>query len=52
MKYGSMKIGLPCKLRELLSNLVFEDCGHAAIWSGLVVSIPSLNLMPVMTLAR
>jgi len=26
--------------------------GHAAIWSGLVVSIPSLNVMPVMTLAR
>jgi hypothetical protein len=26
--------------------------GHAAIWSGLVVSIPSLNVTPVMTLAR
>jgi hypothetical protein len=26
--------------------------GHAAIWSGFVASIPSLNVMPVMTLAR
>jgi DNA polymerase V len=26
--------------------------GHAAIWLGLVVSIPSLNVTPVMTLAR
>jgi putative transposase len=26
--------------------------GHAAIWSGLVVSIPSLNMTPVITLAR
>jgi len=26
--------------------------GHAAIWSGFVVSIPSLKAMPVMTLAR
>ena len=26
--------------------------GHAAIWSGFVVSIPSLNVTPVMTLAR
>jgi hypothetical protein len=26
--------------------------GHAAIWSGVVASIPSLNLTPVMTLAR
>ena len=26
--------------------------GHAAIWSFCVVSIPSLNLTPVMTLAR
>ncbi|MDQ7020126.1 MAG: hypothetical protein Q9M33_13310 [Robiginitomaculum sp.] len=26
--------------------------GHAAIWSGFVVSIPSLNMTPVMTLAR
>ena len=26
--------------------------GHAAIWSGFVASIPSLNLTPVMTLAR
>ena len=26
--------------------------GHAAIWSGLVASIPSLNVTPVMTLAR
>ena len=26
--------------------------GHAAIWLGLVVSIPSLNETPVMTLAR
>ena len=26
--------------------------GHAAIWSGSVVSIPSLNVTPVMTLAR
>jgi len=25
--------------------------GHAAIWSGSVVSIPSLNVTPVMTLA-
>jgi hypothetical protein len=25
---------------------------HAAIWSGLVVSIPSLKVTPVMTLAR
>ena len=25
---------------------------HEAIWSGLVASIPSLNVMPVMTLAR
>jgi hypothetical protein len=26
--------------------------GHAAIWSGFVVSIPSLNETPVMTFAR
>jgi hypothetical protein len=26
--------------------------GHAAIWSGFVVSIPSLNVTPVMTFAR
>ena len=26
--------------------------GHAAIWLGLVVSIPSLNVTPLMTLAR
>ena len=26
--------------------------GHAAIWSGSVVSIPSLNMTPVVTLAR
>ena len=26
--------------------------GHAAIWLGFVVSIPSLNVTPVMTLAR
>ena len=26
--------------------------GHAAIWSGFVASIPSLNVTPVITLAR
>ena len=26
--------------------------GHAAIWSGFWVSMPSLNVTPVMTLAR
>ena len=26
--------------------------GHAAIWLGLMASIPSLNVTPVMTLAR
>ena len=39
-------------LFRLGSNLVFEGFGHAAIWLGLVVSIPSLNWTPVMTLAR
>ena len=37
---------------DLLPNLVFEKLGHAAIRSGSVVSIPSLNVTPVMTLAR
>jgi hypothetical protein len=26
--------------------------GHAAIWLGFMVAIPSLNVTPVMTLAR
>jgi hypothetical protein len=39
------------QIKELLSNLVFETCGHAAIWLGLMASIPSLNVTPVMTFA-
>jgi hypothetical protein len=35
-----------------LSNLVFEGVGYAAIWLGLMASIPSLNVAPVMTFAR
>jgi hypothetical protein len=38
--------------QELLSNLVFEFLGHVVIWTGFVASITSLNVTPVMTLAR
>ena len=37
---------------ELLSNLVFERFHQAATLLFLVSSIPSLNLTPVMTLAK
>jgi hypothetical protein len=37
---------------ELLSNLVFSRVNQAAAWSTAVASIPSLNLTPVITLAR
>ena len=37
---------------ELLSNLVFHRLNQAATWSTSFNSIPSLNLIPVMTFAR
>jgi hypothetical protein len=51
-------------VRAHIANIQFVDAqsycqiwclrvvGHAAIWSVVVASIPSLNLTPVMTLAR
>ncbi len=38
--------------KELLSKGVFERFVQAATWSTSVTSIPSLNLIPVITLAR
>ena len=37
---------------ELLSNLVFQRLNQAATWSTSFNSIPSPNLIPVMTFAR
>ncbi len=37
---------------ELKSNLVFQKFHQAATWSTCVSSIPSLNLIPVTSLAR
>ncbi len=37
---------------ELLSNLVFEPLNQAATWLSDSTSIPSLNLTPLITLAR
>ncbi|MCP3672200.1 MAG: transposase [Gammaproteobacteria bacterium] len=40
------------QLIELLSNLVFEPLNQAATWLSDSTSIPSLNLTPLITLAR
>ena len=37
---------------ELLSKVVFGHFNQAATWSVSVTSIPSLNLIPVITFAR
>ena len=37
---------------ELLAKVVFQHLNQAAAWSIAVTSIPSLNLIPVNTLAR
>lgn len=37
---------------ELLSNLVFWHINQAATWPTSFTSIPSLNLIPVITFAR
>ena len=44
--------GYACSNDELLSKVVFERFIQAATWSTSVTSIPSLNLIPVITLAR
>ncbi len=38
--------------QELLSKMVFQHLNQVATWLTSFPSIPSLNLMPVMTLAR
>jgi hypothetical protein len=48
------------EVKQIFETLSMSYCqiwclrvvGHAAIWSGFVVSIPSLNVTPVMTFAR
>ena len=45
--YGPPAIG-----RSYCQIWCLRVLGYAAIWLGLVVSIPSLNVTPVMTLAR
>ena len=58
--YAQPRGGLKAAMIEALRQAKPSYCqiwclrrvGHAAIWSGFVASIPSLNVTPVMTLAR
>ena len=49
---GSAAIWYQNSLRIYCQIWCLRLVGHAAIWSGFVASIPSLNVTPVITLAR
>ena len=46
------KVKLGVTTTELLSKVVFRHMTQAATWSISITSIPSLNLIPVITFAR
>ena len=45
-------MGIVAIYPELLSKVVFQHLSQAATWSTSFTSIPSLNLVPVITFAR
>ena len=51
-QFPNVQVDLRASFTSYCRVWCLKVLGHAAIWSGFWVSIPSLNWTPVMTLAR